>query len=168
MSPIQMEDLETNFIDLDASATLGEAHRELRQTAGAWYVVVRLPEGQFAVLAATDLKQVLEDQGARARGIPLQDVESVVPFQSVERGELDIDEALPLMRLSYGRRLVVLENGKPVGLLVDREMGLSGDILVKTIKINCEDFNHPNELEFFPEESPDCQISDPYPHPIWH
>jgi hypothetical protein len=123
MDAIPMEELETNFIVTDANIRLGELAQALRpvpeERRTAWYIVVHLPEGGFAAVNLADLGELIEAPEPEIGAMSLQDVPGLlVSSRAVERVGQGVGEASRVMRRSPRRRLVVLDQGAPVGLLV--------------------------------------------------
>jgi hypothetical protein len=131
MSPIPDKVL-YNIVEVDPSATVYEARQRLIDAAAGedlatWHIVVRLPEGGFAVLTAAKLNEVFETRGQGVLGQALQDIEGVlVPSRSVEQDEVELVEARFLRDLSRRPILVVLKNGVPHRTFPRREEGVAG------------------------------------------
>jgi hypothetical protein len=126
MGYIRLERLNTRFIVTDAAATIDAVAQALEHVPAGkrlnWYVVVRLPAGSFAVIDAEDLGKAILAHGENIRATPLRDVPGLLTVSLVvERAAQGIGEARKLMYQDPRRRLVVLEQGEPIGLLVDVE-----------------------------------------------
>jgi hypothetical protein len=134
MGYIRMNRLKTGFVVTDAAATIGEVAQVFEQLPGdvrsGTYVVVRLAGGGFAALTQADLAQTIENADAdAARTTRLGDVpDLLVASLTVERMAQGVGEARDVMYDSYKSRLIVLQDGEPVGLLTseDQEGGFGG------------------------------------------
>ena len=129
MSPIPENSLHKSIVNVNSSATVGEAAWGLQNRAAGedlamWYAVVRMSEGRFAVLTAADLNRICETQGLDALGQSLHDIEDLlVPSRTVEQDSVELVEARILRDRSHRQILVVLRNGTPHGLFIVREQG---------------------------------------------
>jgi hypothetical protein len=124
MSEIAMRHLQTKFLVVPSTISLGHLLTGLEQIPTGqradWYVVVRLDAGGLAAFDLQDLAQTVADQPEVNRDRPLTAFpELVIASDTAERQGQGIGQARRLMRRSHKRRLVVLEDGEPVGLLVD-------------------------------------------------
>jgi hypothetical protein len=125
MGEISIEYLDPHFLHVDAANTVEQVIDALAQLPPSmrmsWYFLASLQEGELAVFGVTDFETAAEELGDELWAKPLQDVPGLlVPSPAVERNAMGIGEARNMMRASPTRRLVVLEQGQPVGLLMDR------------------------------------------------
>lgn len=126
--PIDIKHLRTDFIQVTHRITLQNVAQALgRLPKGVrmgWYVVVKLASGDFAVLHPAELIAVVDAQGQDILAWPLDQIpELLVPSESVDRQEMGFGQAKQERQVSSKRRLVVLENGQPIGLLTDELLG---------------------------------------------
>ncbi len=138
--PISYKYIHRNFLETNASVTMAEILLRIvaipEEERRDLFLLVKLdPEG-FAVVSLDDLTEVLESQGARIMDTPLSDIQNPNNLDqpllhqsgAVERADQGYGEAENLQEESYKRRLVVLEMGDPVGLLIPRSLAPSDDI----------------------------------------
>ena len=129
--------MNTKFILIENTTTVEAVAQALQDVPAAkrmgWYVVVGLAAGGFAVIDAQDLAEAIEKHGTGALALALRDVPGLlVPSLAVERDAQGIGVARRTMYRSPRLRLVVLEHGQPIGLLVDvnRAGGFGGAMAV--------------------------------------
>lgn len=85
-----------------------------------WYAVLQPDEGQWAVLSPAELFEAVQHQEEEVLERPLHAVTSLyVESKAIERKAVGIGQARRDMHKQPNRRLVVLEEGQPVGLLCD-------------------------------------------------
>jgi hypothetical protein len=173
---------------IHSSQTLASARRALAEAPAGVAVVLDEQGNPLTVVAARDLAAI-EANGET----PLAELLGGLPpgLLTIARATLEEFVSSPEFTAFYAgvRGALVFDGNTLLGVLtretiarfLDREFRpldkvkalspwltrLDGDILTPPIKIHCQDFNHLNELEEMPEESPLCASEDPHPHPIW-
>ena len=125
MGEISKEYLDPHFLHVDAANTVEQVIDALAQLPRAqrmsWYFLANLPEGGRAIFSVSDFETIAEDHGESLWATPLQDLPGLlVASPEVERTAMGIGEARNIMRASPNRRMVVLDQGQPIGLLMDR------------------------------------------------
>jgi hypothetical protein len=98
-----------------------------------WHAVLEVDTGRWAVVSPSELSEALERQGESMLGVPLNTIKGLgVASQAIERESMGIGQARRVMYKQPKRRLVVLEDGRPVGLLSDVfHAGLLGGLFLE-------------------------------------
>ncbi|MEJ7554335.1 MAG: putative nucleotidyltransferase substrate binding domain-containing protein [Aquificaceae bacterium] len=105
-------------LTLDGSKTVEEAIREM-VAKDSTYVLVRLQEGLGILTERDVLKRVLA-KGLKPEEVKLKDV-ATFPVVSIESNKT-LYEAMVLMARHGIRKILVLKNSTPIGLLEDRDI----------------------------------------------
>jgi hypothetical protein len=132
MSAISWDHLQTPYVTIERGASTQELLHKLsrigRGARGGTLVIVEGNAGDFVTFSLIDLAKALTAAGDASFGMSLDEllpyVETVVS-PSVVRTEVGIGEATDRQSRAPMGRLVVVENGQPVGVLVDFQ--LSGE-----------------------------------------
>jgi len=132
MAHIPMDRINTKVIEADGSTTVADVAQVYAHLPEVkrhqWYVIVQLGNGRFATLSFEDLLQATEDLGPVIGERPLSDFPGLRDSKVIEREGQGYGEARRVRNRSYKRRLVVLESGVPIGLLIEttRSGGFGG------------------------------------------
>ncbi len=134
--PISEEALTRDFIVVDEWTTVQQVRDQVAATKNNWtYVVVRLDNGQYAVLRLNELIQVLKEHSetlaTEMLEASLNDVPDLLPPRAtdgVEQGSMGTGRAKMLLNKMPGKRLVILEGGQVVGLLTVQVRGVLADV----------------------------------------
>ncbi len=134
--PISEEALVRDFIVVDEWTTVQEARDQVAATKNnRTYIVVRLDNGQYAVLRLNELIQVLKEHSETLAPeileASLNDVPDLLPPRAangVEQASIGTGRAKMLLNKMPGKRLVVLAGGQVVGLLTVQVRGVLADV----------------------------------------
>jgi hypothetical protein len=134
--PISEEALVRDFIVVDEWTTVQQARDQVAATKNNWtYIVVRLDNGQYAVLRLNELIQVLKERSETLAPemleASLNDVPDLLPPRAadgVEQASMGTGRAKMLLNKMPGKRLVVLAGGRVVGLLAVQVRGMLADV----------------------------------------
>jgi hypothetical protein len=123
--PIDDSELETRFIVADASSTIDGLRQRVGHSAATLrYVIVRFPDGRFSVPSLYELRQAAEKLGPAVLDYALADVPpSVVTVGAVDQSAVSPTVARRERDRQPNRRLVVVREGQPVGLLTNERRG---------------------------------------------
>ena len=121
--PISDEALQNpknRFIAVSGEAKAGQAFAALSNLDGQlwWHLIVRMDDGSWRVARFNELSAGLGDVPDPAE-LLLRDAPQLKLVSSIERGSIETKEAQALARKSSARVLVVTDDGKPVGILVE-------------------------------------------------
>ena len=116
------------FIAVKGEARLGQAVAAFKALDAQlwWHLVVRMPDGSWAVTRFRDLSALQADLAAA--DIPVRDLKSLTTVSAVERDSIETKAAQAKARQSPGRVLVVTVSGTPVGILVEGTRRSSGGL----------------------------------------
>lgn len=132
MAHIPMDRINSKVIEADGDSTVADVAQVYEHLPEVkrhhWYVIVQLGNDRFATLAFKDLLDATEEFGPAIRDRPLRDFPGLRDSKVIERQGQGYGEARRVRNRSYKRRLVVLESGKPIGLLIEttRSGGFGG------------------------------------------
>lgn len=122
--PIPYEYIHTNFIQAAEATKVDEIMQRVlavpqRFRRDLFLLVVLQPDG-YAVLSMSELNEALTSQDAAIQDLPVRNLLDlpVAISRTVERGRQGYRVASDIKDMSYKKRLVVLEAGEPLGLLV--------------------------------------------------
>lgn len=128
--PISYDYIHTNFLHTSESTTVAEILQRIltipQQNRRDLYLLVDLEPDGFAVVSMSDLNEALQSGSAHITLI--KDILELPQARSktVERRKQGYRVARDMRDQSYKRRLVVLESGDPVGLLISASLA-AGD-----------------------------------------
>ena len=125
--PIPEQELERRIVAVDGRTSVAELVAQVReQDAAPRYVVVELSPGSFAATPVGEISRAVDRLGPAALDLPLSRLpETGQPTGAVERSMIGFGEAERVRDRQPRRRLVVTEDGRPVGLLVNEARGSS-------------------------------------------
>jgi hypothetical protein len=134
--PISEEALVRDFIVVDEWTTVQQVRDHVAATKNNWaYIVVRLDNGQYAVLRLNELIQVLKEHSQTLLPEMLKASLNSVPdlllpraADGVEQASVGTGRAKMLLNKMPGKRLVVLADGQVVGLLTVQTRGVLADV----------------------------------------
>ena len=123
--PIAESELKRDFIVVDERATVRQVRDQISETESEWvYIVVRLANGQYAVLWLSELIGALQKSSEILLPGMLDAALGAVPdllapraADAVEQADMETGKAKRLTRKVPGKRLVVLVGGEVVGVL---------------------------------------------------
>jgi len=129
--PIADGELKRDFIVVDEHATVRQVRDQVAATGNRWtYIIVRLDNGQYAVLRLAELIQAMQTESPvlvpEALDTPLRYIPDLLAPRAgdaVEQTSLSTSQARRLLAKMPGRRLVVLGKGQVVGLLAQEARG---------------------------------------------
>lgn len=123
--PIPVAELERSFITVDGDATLSELHAGLRQQDSSLrYVIVALLDGNYSVALLSEISGAVARLGPPALRMRLADLPpTATPASAVERTAIGFGAAERQRDRQPSRRLLVLEDGEPIGLLTNEVRG---------------------------------------------
>ena len=132
MGELQWKHITTTFMRIAPGATPSQVVELLRWKPEAerlaWYFLVPLANNSFAVIRVDDFVE-LDDERTVDLDAPLTATPGLLmASKQVERTAQGKGQADHIRRRSHKRRLVVLEAGEPVGILVDELMAGGSDI----------------------------------------
>lgn len=150
--PISEEALVRDFIIVDEWITVQQARDQVAATKNNWtYIVVRLNNGQYAVLRLNELIQVLKEHSEtllpEMLEASLNNVPDLLPPRAadgVEQASIGTGRAKMLLNKMPGKRLVVLADGQVVGLLIVQTRGVLADV----------------DLEWLNQSLPDMEVHE--------
>jgi hypothetical protein len=129
--PIPQEDINTNWIWVSSNETVGQVQAKLqadRRARAYQYIVFATRDGNYIVARWLEIEQLAAASGQDIRGTPIGMLKGLPkPVIGIEQNSMGISSAREERDAQPGKRLVVLSNGQPIGLLTNEK--LSGDAL---------------------------------------
>jgi hypothetical protein len=129
--PIPQEDINTNWIWVSSNETVGQVQAKLsadRRVRAYQYIVFASRDGNYIVARWLEIEQLAAASGQDIRGTPIGMLKGLpASVIGIEQNSMGLSAAVEERDAQPGKRLVVLSNGQPIGLLT-RET-LSGDAL---------------------------------------
>jgi hypothetical protein len=129
--PIPQEDINTNWIWVAPNETVGSIQAKLpadRKVRAYKYIVFATSDGNYIVARWLEIEQIAAASGQDIRSTPIGMLQGLPkPVIGIEQNSMGLSAAGEERDSQPGKRLVILSNGQPIGLLT-REM-LSGDAL---------------------------------------
>lgn len=129
--PIPQKDINTNWIWVAPNETIGQIQAKLsddRKVRAYQYIVFATSDTNYIVARWFEIEQIAAASGQDIRGMPIRMLQGLPkPVIGIEQNSMGLNAAGEERDAQPGKRLVVLSNGQPIGLLT-REM-LSGDAL---------------------------------------
>jgi hypothetical protein len=123
--PIPQKDINTNWILVSPDETVGQIRARLpadRNQRAYQYIVFPSRDGNYIVARWVEIEQIAKASGQDIRGTPIGMLQGLAPpVASVEQDSMGINAAGELRDEQPRKRLVVLSNNQPIGLLT-REM----------------------------------------------
>jgi hypothetical protein len=131
--PISIDELEQNVLEAPANVTIGELLKKLpkERSARAWvYVVVPDGKGRYYALLWCEVEEIAQAMGAVARSLPFRSLDGLpLSVEAVEQSTVSKQAAQDLQSMQPGKRLVLLSNGKVIGLLDDTGNKRDGQVI---------------------------------------
>jgi hypothetical protein len=131
--PISIDDLERNVLEAPASVTIGELLKKLPKERGAraWvYVVVPDGKGRYYALQWCEVEEIAQVMGDVRTTLPFRSLDGLpLSVEGVEQSTVSKQAAQDLQSVQPGRRLVLLSNGKVIGLLDDSGSKRAGQVI---------------------------------------
>jgi hypothetical protein len=129
--PIPQEDINTNYVWVAPNETVAQIQAKLsadRKVRAYQYIVFAISDTNYIVARWFEIEQIAAASKQDIRGTPIRMLQGLPkPVIGIEQDSMGRSAAGEERDAQPGRRLVVLSNGQPIGLLT-REM-LSGDAL---------------------------------------
>ncbi|MDQ2995875.1 MAG: CHAT domain-containing protein [Chloroflexota bacterium] len=129
--PIPQKDINTNWIWVSPNEMVEQIQTKLsadRKVHAYQYIVFATTDGKYVVARWLEVEQLARMSGQDIRTTPIGMLQGLPqPVIGVEQDSMGLNAANEERDAQPGKRLVVLSNGQPIGLLT-REM-LSGDVL---------------------------------------
>lgn len=129
--PIPQKDINTNWIWVAPNETIGQIQAKLsadRKVRAYQYIVFATSDTNYIVARWFEIEQIAAASGQDIRGTPIRMLQGLPkPVIGIEQNSMGLSAAGEERDAQPGKRLVILSNGQPIGLLT-REM-LSGDAL---------------------------------------
>jgi len=119
--PIPQEDINTNWIWVAPNETVGQIQGKLpadRKVRAFKYIVFETRDGTYIVVRWIEIEQLAAARGQDIRGTPISMLQGLpMPVIGIEQDSMGLTAAREERDAQPGRRLVVLSNGRAIGLL---------------------------------------------------
>lgn len=119
--PIPQEEINTKWIQVAEDETVGAVLARLpgdRTQRAFFYIVLPVAGGRYIVARWIEVEQIAAQTGQDIRGLRFASLPGLPqPVEAVERDSMGISAAREQRDAQPGKRLVVLTDGQPVGLL---------------------------------------------------
>jgi hypothetical protein len=129
--PIPQADINTNWIWVAPNETVEQIQARLpadRKVRAYKYIIFATNDGNYIVARWLEIEQIAAASGQDIRSTPIGMLQGLPkPVIGIEQNSMGLNAAGEERDSQPGKRLVILSNGQPIGLLT-REM-LSGDAL---------------------------------------
>ncbi len=121
--PISIDELKKDFLEAQANVVIGQLLQKLPKDRAkrAWvYVVVPDGKGRYYALLWCEVEEIAQAMGDVRPSLPFKSLESLPPsVEGVEQRTVSKQAARDLQNAQPGKRLVLLSDGKVIGLLDD-------------------------------------------------
>lgn len=184
MIPTVRDRMNTNFVQLSLNDSLPKARVALKERDDLHGVI--LDEGRpITIVTLGDL----EGGKIKSQARLLSDLRSKLPPGILTVPDRTLENFVnnhAFTALDAGAQgAIVVEQDRVIGILtikaidnylaqeyesVVRTMStdvLAGSILTDLVVILCDEFGHRNEWTYYPRNFPDCQVEQPFKHPLW-
>jgi CHAT domain len=129
--PIPQADINTNWVWVAPDETIGQIQAKLaadRKVRAYQYIVFATSDGNYIVARWFEIEQIAAASGQDVRGTPIRMLQGLPkPVIGIEQNSMGLSAAREERDAQPGKRLVILSNGQPIGLLTSEMM--SGDAL---------------------------------------
>jgi hypothetical protein len=129
--PIPQQEINTNWMWVSATETVGQIHARLpadRNERAYKYVVFQSGDGNYVVVRWIEVEQLAAAAGQDIRELPIGSLQGLPKSViGVEQSGMGLAAAREERDAQPGKRLVILANGTPIGLLTKEN--LAGDEL---------------------------------------
>src|SRR5436853_406729 len=129
--PIPQEDINTNWVWVSSNEPVGQLQAKLsadRKVRAYQYIVFATNAGTYVVARWYEIEQIAAASGQDIRGTPIGMLQGLPkPVIGIEQTSMGISSAREERDAQPGKRIVILSNGQPIGLLTAES--LSGDAL---------------------------------------
>ena len=125
--PIPQEDINTNWVWVAANDPVGQIQNRLsadRKLRAYQYLVFAAGGGSYIVARWLEIEQIAAASGQDIRGTPIGMLKGLPkPVIGIEQNSMGISSAREERDAQPGKRLVILSNGQPIGLLTNEVLG---------------------------------------------
>jgi CHAT domain len=119
--PIPQEDINTNWVWVAPNETVGQIQAKLPADRNARvykYIVFATRDDKYIVARWAEIEQIAAASGQDIRGTPIAMLKGLPsPVIGIEQNSMGLTSAREERDAQPGRRLVILSNGQPIGLL---------------------------------------------------
>src|SRR4051794_34361630 len=124
--PIPQEDINTNWIWVSPNESVGQIQAKLqadRNVRAYQYIVFATRDGNYIVARWLEIEQIAAASGQDIRGTPIGMLKGLpAAVIGVEQNSMGISAAREERDAQPGKRLVILSNGQPIGLLTSETL----------------------------------------------